>query len=121
MKRRLASRQLTGLAMNQWETIIANTPEEEITWEQFKERFEGKFVPKAQKDMLFRKFADLTQGNRTVIEYVNEFDALSKYGMTLADTKEKKSEKFVSGLNDYLGSHLLNHVKEPMHNCLTWL
>ena len=64
--------------------------------------------------MLFKKFADLTQGNRTVIEYVNEFDALSKYGMTLADTKEKKSEKFVSGLNDYLGARLLNHVEEQM-------
>ena len=66
MKRRLASRQLTGLAMNLWEAITANTPEEEITWEQFKESFEGKFVPKAQKVMLFKKFVDLTQGNRTL-------------------------------------------------------
>lgn len=39
---------------------------------------------------------------------------MSKYRLTLVDTEEKKSEKFISGLNDYLGSHHLNHVEELM-------
>lgn len=39
---------------------------------------------------------------------------MSKYGLTLADIEEKKSKKFMSGLNNYLGAHLLNHVEEPM-------
>ena len=47
MKRKLASRQLQGRAMNWWNAIKAATPEDQITWEQFKARFSEKFIPAA--------------------------------------------------------------------------
>ena len=50
------------------------------------------------------------QGDKTVTEYVNEFEALSKYGQSFIDTKEKKNDKFVFGMNDALSAHLLNHM-----------
>ena len=61
-KRKLTSRQLTGRAMNWWNAITAATFENEMIWNQFKQHFEEKFIPKAQKAILFKKFADLEQG-----------------------------------------------------------
>lgn len=37
----------------------------EITWKQFKERFEEKFVQTAQKIVLFKKLVDLVQKDKT--------------------------------------------------------
>ena len=47
MKRKLASRQLHGRAMNWWNSIKAATPEDQITWDQFKTHFSDKFIPAA--------------------------------------------------------------------------
>ena len=112
MKRRLASRQLQGRAMNWWDAIKAATPEDQITWDQFKARFSDKFIPAAQKSELFRKFLELKQNGRAISEYVAEFDTLSKYGLSLIDTAEKKNEKFITGLDGYLGERLINHIDE---------
>lgn len=60
---------------------------------------------------MFKWFADLRQGDKTVTEYVNEFDALSKYGYSFINTEEKKNDKFVSGPRESLGKHLLNHIE----------
>ena len=59
MKRKLASRQLQGCAMNWWNAIKAATPEDQVTWYQFKARIGEKFIPVAQKSELFRKFLEL--------------------------------------------------------------
>ena len=53
--------------------------------------------------MLFKKFLELKQNGRAVSEYIAEFDTLSKYGLSLIDTAEKKNEKFITGLDRYLG------------------
>ena len=82
MKRKLASRQLQGRAMNWWNAIKAATPEDQVTWNQFKARFSEKFIPAAQKSELFRKFLELKQNGRAVSEYIAEFDTLSKYGFS---------------------------------------
>lgn len=51
-------------------------------------------------------------------EYVNEFKALLKYGSSLIDTTEKKNDKFVSGLNDDLRAHLLDHVDDQFEKLI---
>lgn len=61
---------------------------------------------------MFKKFDDLIQGDKTVTKYVNEFEALSKYGQSFIDTPEKKNDKFVTGFNDTLSAHLLNNLKD---------
>mgnify|MGYP003361757193 CR=1 FL=1 len=116
MKRKLASRQLQGRAMNWWNAIEAATPEDQITWDQFKTRFSDKFIPAAQKSELFRKFLELKQNGRAVSEYIAEFDTLSKYGLSLIDTVENQNEKFITGLDEYLGERLINHIDETFES-----
>ena len=98
-KRKLASRQLQGRAMNWWNAIKAATPEDQVTWDQFKARFGEKFIPASQKSELFRKFLKLKQNGWAVSEYIREFNTLAKYGLSLIDTPEKKNEKFITGLD----------------------
>ena len=47
MKRKLAPRQLQGLAMNWWNVVTIATPEDYFSWEQFKILFEEKFISTA--------------------------------------------------------------------------
>ena len=46
-------------------------------------------------------------------EYVNEFNALSKYGPALISTPLEKNEKFVLGLNNELRDKLLTQLRFP--------
>ena len=55
--------------MNWWNAIKAATPEDQVTWDQFKTRFSDKFVLATQKSELFRKFLELLQNGREVSEY----------------------------------------------------
>ena len=43
-KRKLASRQLVGRAMDWWNSITLETPEEDISQELFQTKFEAKFI-----------------------------------------------------------------------------
>ena len=116
MKRRLASRQLQGRAMNWWNAIRTATPEDQVTWVQFKARFSEKFIPAAQKSVLFKRFLELKQNGRAVSDYIAEFNTLSKYGLSLIDTPEKKNEKFITGLDGYLRERLINHIDETFES-----
>lgn len=64
-----------------------------------------------QKIALFKKFGDHVQGDKTVMEYIKEFEALSKYGLSLIGTPEKKNDEFVMELDDSFGAYLLNPIK----------
>ena len=58
-KRLLASRQMQKAALDWWDSITATTPEREISWADFKERFEAQFMKEAGMAQLFREFLDL--------------------------------------------------------------
>ena len=66
--------------------------------------------------MLFKRFLELKQSGRAVSDYIAEFDTLSKYGLSLIDTPEKKNEKFITGLDGYLGERLINHIDETFES-----
>ena len=61
---------------------------------------------------MFTKFAFLKQGDKTVTEYVTEFEALSRYGLSFIDTPAKKNEKFVGGLREDIGKKLIYHLEK---------
>jgi hypothetical protein len=46
-----------------------------------------------------REFLDLVQGEMSVIEYTAKFLQLSRFGLYLIPTEEKKAKKFEQGLN----------------------
>ena len=102
--------------MNWWNAIKTATPEDQVTWDQFKARFSDNFISAAQKSELFRKFLELKQNRRAFSDYIAEFDTWSKYGLSLIDTPEKKNEKFITGLDGYLGERLINHIDETFES-----
>ena len=48
------------------------------------------------------KFLDLRQGDRNVVEYMNEFNNLARYAPEEIDIDVKKKNRFINGLNDEL-------------------
>ena len=79
------------------------------TWEDFRERFEAKFLSNAERILQLEKFLVLKQGNVTVKEYVNQFDQLARFGLDLINTPHKKALRFVKGLNEPLHSLAMTH------------
>ena len=59
---------------------------------------------------------ELKQNGKAVSEYISVFDTLSKYGLSLIDTAEKKNKKFITGLDGYLGERLINHIDETFES-----
>ena len=102
--------------MNWWNAIKAATPEDQVTWNQFKTRFSEKFILGARKSELFRKFLELKQKGKTVSEYIAEFDTLLKYGLSLIDTPKKMNEKFITGLDQPLEERFINHIDETVES-----
>ena len=103
----IASSQLLSRALDWYELLIAEVDETTLTWAQFRQRFELKFIPESEKNSLARRFLDLKQGKSSVSDYVSSFEALSKYGLEFIATPYKRNLKFVEGLKKYLKRHLM--------------
>nr|ABA97824.1 retrotransposon protein, putative, Ty3-gypsy subclass [Oryza sativa Japonica Group] len=55
-----------------------------------------------------REFRALHQGNRTVSEYLHEFNHLARYAPEDVRTDVEKQEKFLAGLDDELTNQLIS-------------
>ena len=109
-KRQVASRQLKGVALGWWEVIIAGRNENEITWNQFKEMLEARFVPASAKTTLLEEFIRLRQGTMTVTEYTQKFEGLSTYGAMLVADEASKNDRYIKGLNPGLSRAMLPYA-----------
>ena len=94
-RRQIASRQLKGIALDWWEVIIAGRQEQEITWNQFKEMLEARFVPASTKASLLEEFIKLRQGSMSVTEYTQKFEGLSKYGAVLIPDETSRNARYI--------------------------
>ena len=103
----VASSMLQERALDWYELLISEIVEADLTWEQFRGRFELKFVPEAEKVTLARRYIDLVQGESSMTDYVASFESLSKYGVEYINTPLKKNHRFVYGLN--------KNLKKPLH------
>ena len=54
------------------------------------------------------EFMKLTQGNKTLIEYMHAFNNLSCYALEFVDTEAKKIENFKRGLSTKLIKTMAN-------------
>ena len=70
-----------------------------ISWEVFKHEFNQHFFPRVVQKAKAREFLDLVQGDMSVIKYTAKFLQLSRFGLYLILTEEKKVKKFERGLN----------------------
>ncbi|XP_030938281.1 uncharacterized protein LOC115963423 isoform X2 [Quercus lobata] len=73
-----------------------NTP---ITWEKFKEVFNGTYFPDIVKDRKTREFSNLVEKAMTVEEYAAKFVKLSRFAPYLILDEPKKVKKFREGPN----------------------
>merc|ERR1711890_45145 len=99
---------LKGEASYWWEVTNAERPVE--TWEDFRTRFEDKFLSQAERSLQLEKFLSLKQGSMAVKEYVNQFNQLARFGLDLVNTPHKKALRFVKGLNEPLHSLTMTYI-----------
>jgi hypothetical protein len=115
-KVRFATQQLRGPARTWWDHFLAMQPaDREVEWREFKAAFRGHHIPAGIMDHKLNEFLALTQGNRTVLQYAQDFNDLCQYVGYHADTDEKKRDRFRRGLNTKLRDRL-NTVRANNYN-----
>ena len=109
LKVEYASHQLQGPVGIWWTHFLSSLPANaRVTWEQFKFAFWGHHIPPGLMRMKAAKFMWLTQGTKTLTEYMHAFNNLSKYALGFVDTEEKKIESFKWGLGTKLMKTMAN-------------
>nr|AAQ56486.1 putative polyprotein [Oryza sativa Japonica Group] len=103
-----ASHQLHGLASEWWDHFRLNrTTTEPITWLEFTAAFRKTHIPSGVVSLKKKEFRSLTQGSRSVTEYLHEFNRLARYAPEDVRTDEERHERFLEGLNDELSYPLM--------------
>nr|AAX92822.1 retrotransposon protein, putative, Ty3-gypsy sub-class [Oryza sativa Japonica Group] len=98
-----ATHQLQGPASLWWDHFQAMQPEgQPITWARFTAAFRRTHVPAGVVALKKREFRELKQGNRSVMEYLHEFNNLARYAPEDVREDEEKQEKFLAGMDSEL-------------------
>src|SRR6266508_6337040 len=102
-----ATHQLRGPAASWWETYLAIQPAGyRVPWMEFSAAFKAHHVPSSLIKIKLPEFLTLKQGTRTVQEYVQKFNELSRYAPRHVDTDGKRTECFLEGMTPKLRSRL---------------
>nr|CAE02842.3 OSJNBa0014F04.8 [Oryza sativa Japonica Group] len=103
-----ASHQLHGPASEWWDHFRLNRNiAEPITWLEFTAAFRKTHIPSGVVSLKKKEFRSLTQGSRSVTEYLHEFNRLARYAPEDVRNDEERQEKFLEGLNDELSYPLM--------------
>ncbi|XP_052177626.1 uncharacterized protein LOC127791686 [Diospyros lotus] len=81
-----------------WETTRQRYGIRGPTWAEFREVFHGTYFPSWVREQKTYEFIELTQGNKSVAQYEEEFISLARFAPDLVSTEEKKATKFQRGL-----------------------
>nr|CAI44654.1 OSJNBa0004L19.17 [Oryza sativa Japonica Group] len=104
-----AAHQLQGPASLWWDHFQATQPEgQPITWARFTAAFRRTHVPAGVVALKKREFRELKQGNRSVMEYLHEFNNLARYAPEDVREDEEKQEKFLAGMDPELSVRLVS-------------
>nr|ABA94359.1 retrotransposon protein, putative, Ty3-gypsy subclass [Oryza sativa Japonica Group] len=103
-----ASHQLHGPASEWWDHFRLNrTTAEPITWLEFTAAFRKTHISSGVVSLKKKEFRSLTQGSRSVTEYLHEFNRLARYAPEDVRNVEERQEKFLEGLNEELSYPLM--------------
>ena len=86
-----------------------------VNWDEFRTAFRAHHIPEGLMDRKLNEFLALTQGTRTVLQYIQVFNHLCQYAGYHADTDAKKRDRFRRGLNTKL-KECLNLVRPNSFN-----
>ncbi|XP_028124943.1 uncharacterized protein LOC114321905 [Camellia sinensis] len=92
----LAAFTLDDDARRWWMMVRESNPG--LTWARFLELFYNKHFPLSVRNRKTTEFQNLTQGNKTVVEYDRAFTELARYAPHMVDDDYRKARKFESGL-----------------------
>src|SRR5207244_2570536 len=102
-----AAHQLRGPAASCGATHLAMQPAgHRVLWTEFCEAFKAHHIPSSVIKIKLREFLALKQGSKTVHEYVQAFNHMSRYAPNHVDTDDKKKECFLEGMTPKLRSRL---------------
>ncbi|KAK1645987.1 hypothetical protein QYE76_063792 [Lolium multiflorum] len=107
-KIRYATYLLSGPAASWWENVIAiHPPEKVFTWDEFKKKFRDAHVPESVVELKKREFDELRQNTAPIMQYVRDFNRLSRYAPEEVDSEEKRKKRFMKGMNPYMKMQLM--------------
>jgi hypothetical protein len=96
----LAAPQLSGMTLTWRDTF--STIVRDATWAEFETAFREHHVPQGTIQLKEDEFRELTQGGRSVSEYVHKFIELARYMPNDVSTETKKMAHFLKGLRPEL-------------------
>ena len=107
----LAAHQLSGMALAWWDTFSKAV--RDATWAEFETAFREHHVPQGIVQLKEDEFRELTQGGRSVSEYVHKFTELARYAPEDVSTEARKMACFLKGLRPELKTIL---ASQDFHN-----
>ena len=113
-KIKLTAFQLEGKSQVWWDWVKAARYLEEMTWEEFRERFMGKFFPTSARHGKAQKFLELKQGTMTVFEYVTKFTELACFADDNVAKEMAKVRKFEDGLKLSIRGKIMGFLLQEM-------
>jgi hypothetical protein len=103
-----AAQQLRGPAGAWWASYTtALLADHHVPWGEFRATFCGHHLSADPMRHKLAEFLDLHQGNRSVYEYIQEFNNLALYGSHHVDTDAKKAELLRKGFTIWLQDRLI--------------
>jgi hypothetical protein len=103
-----ATQQLRGPAGAWWASYTVALPADHyVPWGKFRAAFRGHHLSAGTMRRKLVEFLDLHQGNRSLYDYIPEFNNLAQYWSHHMDTDAKKVELFCKGLTIQLQDHLI--------------
>jgi oligoendopeptidase F len=88
------------MALAWWDTF--NEAVRDATWAEFETAFREHHVPQGIVQLKEDEFRELTQGGRSVSEYVHKFTELARYAPDDVSTEARKMACFLKGLRPEL-------------------
>ncbi|XP_073139123.1 uncharacterized protein [Henckelia pumila] len=81
-----------------WEGAVRGVNPQTLTWEEFKQMFFAKYFTEDVRSRMIREFMSLRQEDKTVVEYIKQFERGCHFVPLIADSAEEKMRQFVDGL-----------------------
>ncbi|XP_024016833.1 uncharacterized protein LOC112090239 [Eutrema salsugineum] len=118
----LAVAQLTDNALTWWDQEVSKRRRmrrgQITTWEDMTFHLKKRYVPVYYFRDLQKRFRKLSQGNRPVEEYYEEFETI-RYRLELQDSEETLMAQFVDGLQDRIARKVewqsYEHMEDLLH------
>ncbi|XP_042441401.1 uncharacterized protein LOC122026745 [Zingiber officinale] len=85
-----------------WEGASLSVDPNTLTWEGFKELFYSKYFTEDIRSKLTKEFMTLRQGDRSIVEFVREFDRGCYFVPLIANNPKEKLRHFIDGLRPIL-------------------